>query len=288
MKTPLRIRTILCPTDFSPLGNTAIPYAVLLAGLLRAKLVLLHVMTKAEQRALAVSSPLRLRAGCVDELRRLVIETTDTFKDLVGETNVLTDFIVEEGGAPAQSVAHHAAAQKADLVVMATHGRSGFARELMGSVAERVVLDAPCPVIALRLPPTSPPDRALLHPKIQRVLVPTDLSEQSLRALPIAEAVARPFKATVTALYVIQEGVPTAAAAALRQFMDMNYNGKLPVTHAVREGEPAENIVNYALHFKMDLIAMTTQGRNEIRDRLLGTTTERVMRLAPCPLLVVK
>jgi nucleotide-binding universal stress UspA family protein len=288
MKTPLRIRTILCPTDFSPIGNTAVPYAVLLAGLLKSKLVLLHVMTKAEQRALAVGSPLRLKAGCVDEFRRLVIETTDTYKDLVGETNVLTDFVVEEGGTPAQRVTHHAVTQKADLIVMATHGYSGFARELMGSVAERVVLDAPCPVIALRLPPTTPPDRALLHPKIQRVLVPTDLSEQSLHALPIAEAIARPFKATLTALHVIQEGVPTAATAALRQFMDMNYGGKLPVAHAVREGDPAENIVNYALHFKMDLIAMTTQGHNQIRDRLFGTTTERVMRIAPCPLLVVK
>lgn len=288
MKTPLRIRTILCSTDFSPLGNTAIPYAVLLAGLLKSKLVLLHVMTKAEQRALAVGSPLRLKAGCVDEFRRIVIETTDTFKDLVGETNVLTDFIVEEGGTPAHLIPQHAAAQKADLIVMATHGRSGFERELMGSVAEKVVLTSPCPVIALRLPPTTTPDRALLHPKIQRVLVPTDLSENSLRALPIAEAIARPFKATLTALHVIPSGPTTAATAALRQFMDMNYGGKLPVAHAVREGDPAENIVNYALHFKMDLIAMSTQGHNQLRDRLFGSTAERVMRIAPCPLLVVK
>jgi len=288
VKTPFRVRTLLCPTDFSPLGNTAIAYAALLAGLLKSKLVLLHVMTKVEQRALAVGSPLRLKAGCVDEFRRLIIETTDTFKDLVGETNVLTDFIVEERGSPAPLISRHAAAQNADLVVMATHGYSGFGRGLMGSVAERVVLDAPCPVIALRLPPTLRPDPALLHPKIQRVLVPTDLSENSLRALPIAEAVARPFKATLTALHVIQNGVPTAASAALRQFMDMNYGGKLPVAHAVSEGDPAENIVDYALRSKMDLIAMSTQGHNQLRDRLLGSTAERVMRVAPCPLLVVK
>jgi nucleotide-binding universal stress UspA family protein len=287
MKTPLKLRTILCPTDFSPLGNSALPYAVLLAGLLRSKLVMLHVMTRAEQRALAVGSPLRLRAGCMDECRRLIIETTDTFKDLVGETHVLTDFIVEEGGAPAQRIPHHAAAQHADLIVMATHGHSGFARELMGSVTERVILQAPCPVIALRLPPTTPPDRALLHPRIRRVLLPTDLSEQSLRVLPIAEAIARPFKATLTALYVIEDGVLSAASAALKQFMDLNYDGKLPVAHAVRQGDSAEQIVNFALHSRMDLIAMTTQGRNQLRDRLFGTTTERVLRITPCPLLVV-
>jgi nucleotide-binding universal stress UspA family protein len=139
------IRTILHPTDFSPLAAAALPVACSLARDLGARLILLHAKEPPEV--------------VLAELESLPPEPPDVLEALKRRLNDMelpvpglrVDRLVVEG--PAAGVIITTARQTAaDLVVMGTHGRRGLARLLMGSVAEEVVRMAPCPVLTVRAP----------------------------------------------------------------------------------------------------------------------------------------
>ena len=144
------IRTVIVPTDFSDYGDAAIPHAFRLAKDYGATVVLLHVidarrtpnplyahyypMTPPEQvREAEARATEALRARIPEPLR-----DSGRVETLVGQ------------GAPAPEILRVAAEKKASLIVIATHGRTGLLRLALGSVAERVIRDAPCPVLVVR------------------------------------------------------------------------------------------------------------------------------------------
>lgn len=174
------------------------------------------------------------------------------------------------------------------LVVMATRGHGGIAGRLLGSGSSKVVRNAKCPVIAVRLPPGVPHERIPMRLKLRRILLPTDLSAVSARAFPIAAAIAGLFHSRLTALHVSQGDGPEKALAKLEKFAASHHRSNVPLSFQVRQGEPAGEILTHALHFNFDLIAMTTQGAHRLRDRLFGSTTERVLRASTRPVLIVK
>ena len=145
-------RRILWPTDFSPLAKAALPHAVRLADAHGAELVVLHVLPSAAYYALpgmtggALAQLQRENRGVGQaELRRVA----DRVKGSAPRLRVRS-VLVE--GAPADQIVRAARSLKCDLIVLATHGRTGMARAVMGSVAENVVRLAPCPVLTVRLP----------------------------------------------------------------------------------------------------------------------------------------
>ncbi len=280
-------RTILYPTDFSPLGNAALPYAVLLASAFRSKLALLHVMTRDEQ-LLELPSHFQIESGCLNELSALIDKAMKRLNDRLPAELSGVHYLVESGLSAAHEIVHQAAVNKADLIVMATHGHGAVAHELIGSVTENVIHHSPCAVVALRLPKTMHSALSPLHLNIRRILLPTDLSVTSLQAFAIGAALAKPFHAGLSAVYVTPDPDTAAAQAALEQFVQLNYTGSSPLTYVASSGEPADRIIACAAHENADLIAMTTQGHNQLKDVLFGSTTERVLHNAPCPLLVVR
>jgi nucleotide-binding universal stress UspA family protein len=191
----------------------------------------------------------------------------------------------------------------ADLVVIGTHGRSGFDRALLGSVAERVIHKAPCPV--LTVPPSA--HAASASPvAIRRVLCPVDFSPSSLVALGFAVDMARQIHAAVTVLHVIDwptEGEPLAHArdAAPEYLSFLLDDGRdrlktavpseasdVQVTEVVVAGRAKREVLRYASEHDSDIILMGAQGRDGFGLTLLGSTTERVVRDATCPVLTVR
>lgn len=181
-----------------------------------------------------------------------------------------------------------------DLCVIGTHGRTGLARILLGSVAEKVVRHAPCSVLAVR------PDSAVKP--FEHVLVPTDFSTSAEHALELAARVVRP-EGLVTLLHVhelpvaysgeapdvdFERDLDKRAAIALDQAATP-IKGNARVVTMSRIGSPGAQILA-ALDEdpSIDLVVMGSHGRTGIKRVLMGSVAEKVMRYARCPVLVAR
>jgi universal stress protein A len=143
------ITRILVPTDFSDSADVALAYALKLADQVGAAVRLVHVFEDPDALRLYsqvyVPMPAEIRAEILADLRRqLVARTTAS-----GHNDVTTEILT---GAAAKTIVECATQQQCDLIVMGTHGRHGVAHLLMGSVAERVVRTAACPVLVVPRP----------------------------------------------------------------------------------------------------------------------------------------
>lgn len=154
---PGGIHRILCPTDFSPVADAGVDRAASLAAREGAELVLLHVLAPITAYvvpdvagSLLVDLEARARVDAREELRRL--------RDRVRRTGVPAHTLLVQGDASLR-IARAAERLRCDLIVLATHGRTGLRRMVLGSVAEAVVRRAPCPVLAIRPPHLALPVR---------------------------------------------------------------------------------------------------------------------------------
>ena len=209
-------------------------------------------------------------------------------------------------GKPFHEITTEAGEKQIDLIVIATHGYTGVEHLLVGSTAERVVRHAPCPV--LTVPAHTPPKRTgKTSPiKIKKILVPIDFSAISKDALPWAVFLAAQFKAELVLLHV-EEKFPMdhllgrellshtmvplikqagadleRLAGALRKTNEQN------ISVVVRDGKPFQEICHAAETLGADLIVLTTHGHTGLKHVWLGSTAERVVRHAQCPVLVVR
>src|SRR5690242_8829290 len=145
----LPVHTILHPTDFSEPSNSALGLACALARDYGARLVVLHVMAPpvvTSAGGVAAPNPLGLRAAAQGELDRLEVPGA----------GLRVERRLAEGD-PTAEILRAAGDTKTDLIILGTHGRTGLGRLLMGSVAEQVMRQAPCPVLTVKTPrPASP------------------------------------------------------------------------------------------------------------------------------------
>ncbi len=215
--------------------------------------------------------------------------------------------LLREGPA-ADAILHAAEDEKATLIALSTHGRSGAARWLLGSVAEKVVRGASAPVLLMRSFRSGPqgvPLPAGAHEiPFRKLLVPVDGSETSLRVVPAAAATASLFGAKADVLCVdiplptvVHGSIPPmpaprttpggeaagAAAAAAARFAERGVEARA-MTAA---GDPASKILETADAEKADLIAMATHGWTGVTRWVLGSVTEKVLRHATLPMLIV-
>ncbi|MEW6283426.1 MAG: universal stress protein, partial [Candidatus Eremiobacterota bacterium] len=174
-----------------------------------------------------------------------------------------------------------------DLIVMASHGRTGPGRWLLGSVAEAVLREAPCPVLLVR--------EALPVPLegFHRILVALDGSERSLEVVPKVAALAAEGARAELLRASDLDALPLSMQErevvlnALREELDGVTVPGLAVQRRVEDSSPAAAILAVAEREKCDLIAMTSHGRTGAARVLLGSVAERVARHAPCPVLIV-
>lgn len=284
---------ILCPTDFSAGAEYARRHAIRLATSADAELVLAH--TWSLPPALV---PPEVLVGS-DVMSHVVDRAKDALADLVRATRDAGVVRVQgelRPGTPWTEIVEVLAAGAFDLCVIGTHGRTGLARVLLGSVAEKVVRHAPCSVLVVR--PGSEP-RPFAH-----VLVPTDLSESGVHALEVATTLVAP-EGGITLLHVVDVPLMTieelsmtdlgrdlvaAAHDKLERTADrLRAASSVPVSTRVRVGPAgAETLAALDERADLDLVIMGSHGRTGLQRALLGSVAEKVVRHAPCPVLVAR
>jgi nucleotide-binding universal stress UspA family protein len=293
----LEIKLILCPVDFSEFSTRAYHYALSLAEHYRAKLVAQHIVElwRYPYADYAASQ------GDYEEFRRALGEGgKERLREFVKKhthDEIQPELVVHEGIA-ADSILSFTQAQKADLIVMGTHGRRGFDRLVLGSVTDRVMRTAPCPVLAIsKLPHDSSAtgeERRRVH-HLSRILFCTDFSEASERALTYAISATAEYNAELTLLHVLEE-VPSPAkteeamATATQQLdklIPQEGRKTFKIKTAVRIGKPYMQIIQFVVEAQIDMVTMGVSGRGGLDRAVFGSTTYRVMQLGPCPVLAV-
>jgi universal stress protein A len=167
--TVTEIRRILCPVDFSEFSTSVLAYAAAFAKLFGSEITVLHVFAAAVPPASSATYPAWLLQ--VPDARKSIADELHLLLAPLSSAGITVRTQIAEGNAAAE-IARHAAEHDVDLVVMGTHGRSGFDRLTLGSVAEKVLRKAPCPV--LTIPPGAA--RTVTDVSVRRILCPTDSS----------------------------------------------------------------------------------------------------------------
>ena len=200
-------------------------------------------------------------------------------------------------GVVANVILDLAEVQGVSLIVMGTHGLRGIDRVLLGSVTDKVLRKAHCPVLAVRKPAhdlvtqTGVPDVMPL----QRILCCTDFSDQSEQALEYAVSLATEYGGELTLLHVLEDVADSAdiqneiakAMESLEKCISPETRRNCKTKTLARIGRPYQQILELALESRTDLIVMGVRGRNALDLAVFGSTTYRVVQLGPCPVLVV-
>lgn len=301
MSLTAKITRILAPTDFSRSAEGACCLAARLANRFQAGLLMLHAIPTVDMALQIGARGGRTREEILDESHdRLWV----WFHTVVPEE--LRCFVTAEAqvavGEPAPEIAGVAKASGIDLIVMATHGRSGISHLVMGSITESVLRTAPAPVLALR---TGQESRTLSE--VKRILVATDLSRASEGAWRYVLMLADMLSAEVCLLHVVNSyevvGIADISAVPPASWLkghlarvEMELASKqrevellgLDARRKVTVGTPAAAIVAEVQAEAADLIVMGTHGRTGLARIFLGSVAEAVIRKAPCPVLVVQ
>lgn len=274
------IREILFASDLTAESDLAFDHARFLAHQFLATVTLYHAVEIPDARyaqwATATGSDVWERA---EDLARGALERE------AGTLSVSHRVLVERQESAARGLLARIQEDQPDLTVMATHGRQGLTRLLLGSVTAAVIQHSFRPVLCVRAPAVG---AALPY---RRILIPTDLSPAARLAFPMAVVFARAFEAEVIACHVLGSSALGArnpvlpTEAFVWKSLQPDFGG-LRLSAQVHAGTVWERIVEVARIEKADLIVMSTRGHDSLGDRILGSNTERVVRRAPCPVLV--
>jgi nucleotide-binding universal stress UspA family protein len=299
----LTIQRILCPVDFSPHARHALDYAVGVARWYGARILALHVspldVPVGEITPWAASPTVRTTGVGTEALEAML----GTFVDAEAAPGVAIETSIVEGPIAGEIVAQ-GRRHDADLIVIGTHGRSGFKRLILGSVTEKVLRTADSPVMTV--PPSAPEAVPIVPGLFTRILCPTDFSRASARAVQWALAFAQESNAELLLLHVFehaigieQEGFPKPALAAYRRDYEewavARLHQEVPesartwcrVVELSRAGSAHREILQVAAERACDLIVMGVGRHRDLADRIFGSTTQHVVPTAVCPVLSV-
>lgn len=292
----LTIRNVLFATDFSPCSQRAMLHAVAVAHHYGATLHLAHVL----QPALFSLIPPEGYAGTVEAEHLAMDLARSDAEKMVEEVLRKTECQLAHRtwvklGVVGETLRAIIQREHIDLAVVGTHGRTGLRKIVMGSVAEEVFRHAPCPVVTVG-PNSWRSDPKAVH--LQRILFPTDFSPDSLRALPIALAIAEKFGAAVTVLHVVERLDASAAqdkprlVAALEERMRemVASTGPMPpeITLEVGFGDVADTVLDVSDRLHVDLIAAGLKAPDSYADRVPWIHAYQVVCEAACPVLSLR
>ena len=296
---------ILVPLDGSNTAENVLPFARYFARSLQIPIELLDVLDVAEMaRNVSAAKGLFLDALIDDETRRC-----GDYLNRVAKNFPLGGVRCTAGkGKAADVIIESAAAEKNTLIAMATHGRSGLNRWLLGSVAEKVLRGASNPLLLVRAEEKTPPwEMAAL----KSVVVPLDGSQLAESVLPSVEELAKNLDLEV--ILIRAYSVPYGAYSAGEGFYDSTHieafvaqlkdetveylekkaaelkrRGITKVSYIAKEGLGADEIISIARHTPDNLIAMCTHGRSGVKRWALGSVTETVVRHSDDPVLITR
>lgn len=300
----MRIRRLLCPIDFSEVSTHALEQAAAIARRSGASVTALAVLPSlAPEVAEVASETAGVAGGATEETERWRALAQTQCRAVSAAAVDVTVEVVE--APPVDAILDRAATLGADVIVMGTHGAGGVRHLVLGSVTEKVLRRATCPV--LTVPPRVHSARAS---SFGEVLVAVDFSPCSLKAVDVAIDLARESQGRLTLLHVVEwpwhedpgavpEGVPPTQAAALLDYRRYLESGALErlarlapsevrAATTVRFGKPWKETLEAAAATGADVIVLGVQGRGAIDLGFFGSTTNHVVRSATCPVLTVR
>ena len=297
----LKVRRILCPTDFSEFAKGALEQAVVLGRRYDAEIVSACVIPTLMPPTAGL--PFALPPHFDAQARKATLAELDRFTEPCRVAGLKTRLEVLEGGV-ASSLVELAELLPADLIVMGTHGSSGFERLMLGSVTEKVLRRAPCPV--LTVPRRAYDEARTPHAWFKSILCPVDFTESSESALRYALSLARDSGARVLLMHVLEDpsdggvhavshwtvpeyrrALERSAKECLTQILaPMNQDGCI-VEQVLASGKPGAEILRVAERRACDLIVMGAHGGG-LGAAFFGSTAQHVVRGASCPVVTVR
>jgi nucleotide-binding universal stress UspA family protein len=302
----MRAPQILVPTDFSEHSMHALRYAASLGERFGATLHLVHVLTvhglvgHLEEEEFPDLAPLLAAADGAARAR------LDAGAEHGGAAEATVVRAVLRGINPWDEIVAYALRESANLIVMATHSASILARFLLGSVTERVLRLAPCPVLVIEKGDRDFVDPETMAVRLGRVVVADDLSDKTERALSYAREWLAPYRPEIHLVHAVELEVPEPYLVAgvtsvfaldpdlkrrLSAMLAAHASHTLPadwkVTTELREGRPHWAVPAYAAEVEADLLVVAGESHIDLAERIMGGTVERIARHAPCPMLVV-
>src|SRR5215510_807356 len=286
----ITIKRILCPVDFFPASDAAVGYAAGLAANYDAVVHLLHVITpvptSSYEYAIDTTELVKsMENSSMQEMNKLVAKLKETA--VVAESELRVGDVYDE-------IKRSIEALKPDLIVMGTHGRRGVERWFMGSTTEKLLRHSPVPLVTI----SAAGEKSWAEPQFKRILVTTDFAKGTADALAYAFSVARENDSEVVLLHVLHD----VSMDSLGRYRDVLIGGVrkqledlvppeavnwYDVVTRVETGVPYRMILKAIEDERPDLLVMNIHGKGMLDRALLGSTAERVVRAASCPVMMI-
>ncbi len=270
-------KKILVPLDISELSMVALPYAEQMAGRLGSEIILLSVSESAE------AQDYHKHQMHVETIINTTKHNAERYLEKREGKEIKVESVILVGH-PAEEIVDYADKEDIDLIVMATHGRSGIGRWTLGSVVDKVMRATKRPVALIRAKGARPDvrEKGILN----KALVPLDGSKEGEAVIPYIEELASGLKAEVLLLQVGPSKADTEDY--LEKVSDRLKSKGITTRFEVRVGDAAGEIIKLADELNADLVAMSTHGRSGIGRWALGSVAERVLNAGNTPLLLVR
>lgn len=295
---------ILIPLDGSKTAEQVLPYARTLANKLKVPLELMGVIDIAEFAAHISAEKARYLERIIEQGERSSMEY---LKGIANKFPGLTVNCTVEKGTAAENIIDKAAGDKGTLITMATHGRSGINRFVLGSVAEKVLRATNNPLLLVRAADGAAPGE---EARLTSVIVPLDGSELAESVLPAVTELAKKLGLEIVLFRAFN--IPYGVYAGADGYYAMNFDqliadikdeataylekkteeikgkGFEKISFLVKEGLSADEIISIGRQTPDNLIAMCTHGRSGVKRWVLGSVTETVVRHCGDPVLVIR
>lgn len=291
----MKFKKILVPIDFSEFSDNAVEFALLMAERFGADVMLLHTVLLFEQD-LNEEEHLEAYERLIQQKENERTKKMKSHHKSGEKRGVTVDSVLRRGVSAADSILDYMSGKDFDLVVMGTHGHGGIVKWFHGSVTEKVVRFSPIPVVTVH--------KDYTREKIEKILVPIDFSEYSHIAIQQGKTIAKEFNAAVEFMHVVeQDAHPEFYSISFEPILKANPGLKKHISEnlkkysgmtedeagfVVGEGKVHKEIIKYAEDNDIDLIVMPTRGMSDLEHIIMGSTTERVVRVATCPVLTVR
>ena len=298
----LKLKKILFPTDFSKCADQVLAHTVFFAKKYNAEIHILHVITIFKDQPSVVSDEITETQEMIRKLEDIVEKQLNRVVNSHASDDLAIITTKKRGMSAAPVILEYASDQDIDLIVMGTHGRRGMGHLLLGSATEEVVRMAKCPVFTIR---ESEKPKSL--EAINKILVPVDFSDYSKNALAYAAEIAESYGAQLQLFHVIEEtihpayslsgksskielapGIEEDCRKRIGQMIQETGISKEDTEIIINSGQAALEIIKFATDNLSDLIVIATHGLTGIEHLLLGSVTEKVARMAPCPVFTIK
>jgi nucleotide-binding universal stress UspA family protein len=296
----MQFNQIICATDFSDFSNRTVNYGIALAKEFDSKLYVCHVI---DLSSVAIYGEFQLDPVGLQD--RIMQDANEQLEELIGKKQIEWEPLITVGHA-ADEISRLVEEKDIDLVITATRGRSGLKRLILGSVTERLMRTLSCPLLVVHSPKKEFVTSDDQEVKIESILVGCDFSPDSGVAFEYGLSLAQEFQSELHLTHVIETPVyqelhktespveeeiqQEIHSRLLQKLQDMvpeeARNWCKPRT-SLLNGHPYEELAKYAEKNEMGMIVLGTRGHGLVKSLFIGSTTDRVVRRAPCPVLSV-